>query len=560
MHSNKLIEIKNYTFQYPTTKSPTLKNIDLSIHEGEFTLLCGTSGSGKTTLLRQIKPSLSPHGKVKGMINYRGENIKAISLREEVQKIGFVQQKPQNQVVTDKVWHELAFGLESLGYKNSIIRQRVGEMASFFGIEEWFYKKVTELSGGQLQILNLASVMAMNPEVLVLDEPTSQLDPIAAGKFINLLKRINIELGVTVVLSEHRLNEALPISDRVIILNDGELKYQGSPRNLDSYFNHSKDQMIYSMPIPMRICNELEIKSTWPININEGRQFINEYTKDKVLNKTSRKKQKEELEKTKIFIKEVFFRYEKSSQDVLKAIDLEIKEGEIFTILGGNGAGKTTLLKLISKLETATRGKIFIDNTNIDNIKDEEFYGKKIAMLPQNPQQLFLTKKVIEDLEDMIPKEFKNTKKGKEIIMNIAEKMDLLKVLEIHPFDLSGGEQQRLALGKLLIQEPEIILMDEPTKGMDGLFKKVFIEILENIKSKNKTIIIVSHDVEFCGEVADRCALLFKGEIINEAKKREFFSGNYFYTTGSNKMLRNLNNNIITVGEAVELLKKEVER
>lgn len=558
MLQNELIEIKDYSFQYPLVENLTLKNVNLNIYEGEFLLLCGISGSGKTTLLRQIKPSLAPHGKVSGYISYRDKNIKELTQREETQKIGFVQQQPQNQVVTDKVWHELAFGLESLGYDNNVIRQRVGEMAGFFGIEDWFYKNVTELSGGQLQILNLASVMAMHPEILVLDEPTSQLDPIAAGKFIHLLKRINTELGTTIILSEHRLSEALPISDRIIILNRGEVAYQGPPRELYSYFNSTRDKMIYSMPVPMRICNNLKADRIWPININEGRRFVSEYTKNKRIFRTSEEEPNQINEKTKIQLKEVFYRYEKSSQDVLKGIDLEIKEGEIYAILGGNGAGKTTLLKLMTRLAEPTRGKVFLEGVNLKKFKDQDLYGKKIAMLPQNPQQLFLKKSVMEDLEDMIPKEIKNTKEGKEIVRVIAKEMDLLEVLETHPFDLSGGEQQRLALGKLLIQEPDIILMDEPTKGMDGLFKESFAKILEELKLKGKTIVIVSHDVEFCGEVADRCALLFKGEIINQAEKRDFFSGNYFYTTDSNKMLREINNRVITVKEAVRILKEEV--
>ena len=182
-------KIENLSFTYPTRNEKTLDGVDLEIMHGEFITVCGKSGCGKTTLLRMLKSSLSPHGTIEGRVLFDGVPLDSVSLRDQASKIGFVMQSPENQIVTDKVWHELAFGLESLGFSNGEIRTRVSEMASFFGISDWFHKNVSELSGGQKQLLNLASVMVMQPQVLVLDEPTSRLDPIAAGEFLKTLEK-----------------------------------------------------------------------------------------------------------------------------------------------------------------------------------------------------------------------------------------------------------------------------------------------------------------------------------------------------------------------------------
>ena len=218
-----MIEIKNLTFSYPEQEKQTLKNINLTVNDGEFIVLCGPSGCGKSTLLRQMKSVLAPHGRREGSISFDGVDLNDMGEREQSSKIGFVQQSPDNQIVTDKVWHELAFGLESLGCDTPTIRRRVAEMASFFGIQTWFYKNVTELSGGQKQLLNLASIMVMQPKVLILDEPTSQLDPIAASDFLATLGKINRELGTTIILTEHRLEEAFPLADRAVVMDKGEI-------------------------------------------------------------------------------------------------------------------------------------------------------------------------------------------------------------------------------------------------------------------------------------------------------------------------------------------------
>lgn len=556
----EILHIKDFNFKYPQSERFSLNNINLKIEEGEFVTICGISGSGKTTLLRQLKPILASHGEKSGEILYRNKSITKLSRREDASLIGFVQQKPENQVVTDKVWHELAFGLESLGLDNKSIRLRVGEIASFFGIENWFHKKVTELSGGQLQILNLASIMAMQPEIIILDEPTSQLDPIAANKFIRVLKKINIDLGTTVLITEHRLEEAIPMSDKIVILDKGNVIYNDKPNNLGEFFSNNDSKMISSMPIPFQISSEIKFDNDTRITVKDGRQLVEiiienkveEFINENVIDNSN-------LEKV-ISLKEIYFRYEKELPDVLRGVNLDIDKGEIFSILGGNGAGKSTILKLISKLNTPTRGKILLNGTNLKKIREIDLYSQNLAMLPQNPQELFVKKTVEDDLKESIKYKKLSEENNNLLIEKVTKIMDINHLLNSHPYDISGGEQQRVALGKIILLNPKIILMDEPTKGMDGYFKDKFKRILLDLKKEEKTIILVSHDVEFCGEISDRCALLFNGEVISMGKRNTFFNGNYFYTTVANKMCRNRIDNVITKNEAIKILKNIINK
>lgn len=556
--STIIIEIKDFSFEYPTENNIfALENINISIDTGEFVAVCGLSGSGKTTLLRQLKPVLASYGKKTGKIYFKGRDINTLNQREESSLIGFVQQKPENQVVTDKVWHELAFGLESLGYDSKDIRLKVGEMASYFGIEKWFDKSVNELSNGQLQLLNLASIMTMQPEILILDEPTSQLDPIAAANFIDTLKKINMDLGTTILLSEHRLNEVIPISDKVLLLRDGKVTFYDKPEKLGDYFNFNDDPMLKSMPVPMKIFSEEKNIERLPLTINEGRNLFNNLITEDVKLENKEIKNFDD-EKSVVEIDEVYFRYEKNMDDVLKGVDLDVKSGEIYSILGGNGAGKSTILKLISRIYPPMRGKIKINGKDLKDISPDELFDENLAHLPQNPQDLFLKKTVYEELKEVFNKR-RLDKSEITKIENMMKKVNISHLKDSHPYDLSGGEQQRLALGKILLLNPKIILMDEPTKGMDGYFKEEFKEILESLKSDGVTVVIVTHDVEFAAEVSDECGLLFRGEFISKGRAREFFKGNYFYSTASNKICRQRAEDVVTVDDAIKLLQMRRE-
>ena len=530
-------KIENLSFTYPNRVNKAIDDISLSVNKGEFITLCGKSGCGKTTLFRLLKSSLAPYGALSGNIYFNGRALVELNSREQAEKIVFVMQSPDNQIVTDKVWHELAFGLESLGYSTPEIRTRVSEMASFFGIETWFHKKVTELSGGQKQLLNLASVMVMQPSVIILDEPTSQLDPIAAQEFLKTLEKINRELGTTVILSEHRLEDTFPISDRVIVMDKGRIIADSTPQKVGEILKLQNHDMYRALPAPMRIYGAVEDNFEYPLTVRDGRAWLERYSENNTLNSDLIPKSENNTSaKTVIEIKDAFFRYEKDLPDVIKGLNVKINEGELFVILGGNGTGKTTALSLISGLNKPYRGGIMINGEDISKVNN--IYNCIIGVLPQNPQSVFVKKTVYLDLLEILSGK-KISKKEKETrVRDISSLCRIEDLLESHPYDLSGGEQQRAALAKVLLMSPKILLLDEPTKGLDAHFKQIFADIISDLKSNGVTVVMVSHDIEFCAEYADRCAMFFDGNITSVGKPREFFAGKNFYTTSANRMAR----------------------
>ncbi len=527
----EIFKVENLSFTYPNRKIKALDSLNFTVNQGDFVLLCGKSGCGKTTLLRLLKSSLSPYGNVSGNIYFMGKPQKELNSIDDASKIGFVMQNPDNQIVCDKVWHELAFGLESLGFKTSEIRTRVAEMASFFGIQSWFYKNVSELSGGQKQLLNLASVMAIEPDVLILDEPTSQLDPISSQEFLNTLKKINTELGTTVILTEHRLEEVYAIADRVIVMDNGKICENGTPQDTAFNLKNSNNDMYFALPAPVKIYGTVVNEMNFPLTIKDGKNWLFGYAKNNPLNPEAIEKDIIENDTdTAIEVKDAYFRYDKNSHDILKGLNLKVKKGEIFSILGGNGAGKTTALSVISGIIRVYRGSVYINGKNI--LKIDGLYNGFLGYLPQNPQDLFVKSTVLSDLKDICSDD--------ENILKICSLLNIENHLKSHPYDLSGGEQQRVALAKVLLKNPRILLLDEPTKGMDAHFKAEFGEILKSLSDSGVTILMVSHDIEFCAEFSNRCALIFDGEITSTATSREFFKGNSFYTTSANRMARKL--------------------
>ena len=529
--------VENLSFVYPKRENKALDNINITVNQGEFITLCGKSGCGKTTLLRLLKTSLSPYGKSSGKIYFNGKKLSETDSKYQASKIGFVMQACDNQIVTDKVWHELAFGLESLGYSTPEIRTRVSEMASFFGIQTWFHKKVTELSGGQKQLLNLASVMILEPSVLILDEPTSQLDPIASQEFLCTLEKINRELGITVILSEHRLEDAFPISDRVIVMDNGKIIADAKPQKVGEILKKQNHDMYMALPVPMRVYGEIEGDFEYPITVRDGRVWLERYSENHTLNSSFVPKSDSIANgKTVIEIKDVFFRYEKDLPDVIKGLNIKINEGELFAIVGGNGTGKTTALSLISGLNKPYRGEILINGENISRVKN--LYNGVMGVLPQNPQSVFVKKTVYLDLLEILSDRKMSKDEKEERVKNISALCRIENLLDCHPYDLSGGEQERAALAKVLLMSPQILLLDEPTKGLDAYFKQIFADTINDLKSNGVTVVMVSHDIEFCAEYADRCAMFFDGNITSIGKPREFFAGKNFYTTSANRMAR----------------------
>lgn len=560
--------IENLSFIYPQKTKPALENINLQIHTGELIVICGQSGSGKSTLLRNLKSVLAPHGKKTGNILFYDRPIETISQREQTKRIGYVLQNPDNQLVTDKVWHELAFGLESLGYDTKTIRLRVAEMASFFGIQGWFMKEVEQLSGGQKQLLNLAAVMAMQPDVLILDEPTSQLDPIAAGDFLETIRKINQELGTTVIISEHRLEDVIPMADRAIVVDKGRIIADDTPANVGGVLTQMKHEMFAAMPAPLQSYallyqQGIGTQLACPVNVREGRNWLTALCHNEELTVTELPLDEEPQHKGEepvIKMKDVWFKYNKNDNDVIKDLSLEIYEGEMFCMVGGNGTGKTTTLTLASGINTPYRGKVLLNGRNIQDYKNNELFQGILGVLPQNPQTVFVEKTVWLDLLEMLDGRGLEDEEKEEKVKEIAELVELEHLLYSHPYDLSGGEQQRAALAKVLLLEPQILLLDEPTKGLDSHFKKKLADILAALLDQGVTIVMVSHDIEFCGRYADRCAMFFDGKIVTTNAPRKFFSGNSFYTTAANRMSRHIFSNAVTVEDIVALCRANLKK
>ena len=529
----EVFTIRNLNFAYPEQEKNAITDLSLSVQPGEFLVLCGPSGCGKSTLLRQLKTVLAPHGRRSGEILFDGKKLDELSQREQAETIGFVQQSPENQIATDKVWHELAFGLESLGYDTPTIRRRVAEMASFFGIQEWFYKPVTELSGGQKQLLNLASVMVLQPKVLILDEPTSQLDPIAASDFLATLGKINRELGTTVLLTEHRLEEAFAFASRVAVMDGGKLLCTGTPAEVGAELKSSGNAMFLAMPAAMRIWAATDSKAACPVSVCDGRNWLLDYAKTHELQPIPEENKNAPDTETVVSARELWFKYDKDLPDVVKGLSLKLHKGEFLALLGGNGTGKTTTLKLLASLQKPYRGELTIAGS--------------VGMLPQNPQALFVKSTVRADLLEILPK----SERKSERLAQVVSLCKLAELLDRHPYDLSGGEQQRAALAKILLLNPDILLLDEPTKGLDAEFKQVFGQILRALQASDVAILMVSHDIEFCAKYADRCALFFDSNIVTEAEPRTFFSGNSFYTTAANRIARDVLSDAVTPEDVI---------
>lgn len=554
-----LLRFDKVSFAYPDAARRALDEVSFTMEEGEYIVVCGESGCGKTTLLRQAKPELTPAGARGGTVYYRGQPLDEVPELTSAMEIGYVQQNPENQIVTDYVWHELAFGLENMALPTRMIQRKVSEMASFFGMEEWFRKKTSELSGGQKQMLNLASIMAMNPKLLILDEPTSMLDPLAARNLLDTVARINRELGVAVLLCEHRLEDVFQRADRVLLMKQGSILADDTPENLT--FALQKDptasRIYLGLPRAARIFGKLQKEGICPadkklpLSIRDARRILRELElpfENEGAGAEKKETSRDRKEKPVLEASELWFRYEEKGKDVLRGLSLSVQRGELLALLGGNGAGKSTLLRILCGLRKPLRGKVKKDKALC------------LAMLPQSPQALFVYDSVWEDLLDaakqgrgarFTDKVAGSAEAAADRARDIAAKLELTDKLTAHPFDLSGGELQRAAIGKLLLQDADILLLDEPTKGLDAYLKQELAAILKKLTAEGITMLMVTHDLEFAASYADRCALLFDGRITSEEEPHAFFTGNRFYTTTAGLIAEGYIPGAITCGEVI---------
>ncbi len=533
----EILKVENLSFSYPLTDSPAISKASFSVNKGELVAVCGATGSGKSTLLRMLKREITPLGEASGVISFEGVSLSELSPRKSSEAIGFVMQNPEHQLVTDTVWHELAFGLENLDIPQSEMARRIAEVSAYFGIEDWYDKRVSQLSGGQKQLLCLAAVMVMNPQVIVLDEPTSRLDPIAASEFISTIKKLNCELSLTVIISEHRLEEIIPVCDKLLVLENGSVTAFDTPQMVIPKLD---DKLLGAMPSAVRIFRAVGGRGTCPLDVRDGRQFIEANFGNAVAELTDERCK--HSERAAMHFENVYLRYERSLPDVLKNLNMTVFENEIFCILGGNGSGKTTTLSAAAGLVKPYSGAIEIFGKRLKNYKNQSLYQNCLTLLPQDVQTVFMKNTVREELEDA----------------NFEAEMlpfDFAKLMNKHPYDLSGGEQQLVALAKVLATKPKLLLLDEPTKGIDADSKQRLLSIIRQLKANGLTIVIVTHDTEFACECADRCAMFFRGEIVSTAAPRDFFSQNNFYTTAVSRMTRGFYNNVVSVNDAVKLCK-----
>lgn len=543
------LELEKVTFTYPGAAAPAIRELSLSVEEGQLVALTGATGSGKSTLLRLLKRELAPRGERSGTIRLAGADIDTLPPREAAFSVGYVLQRPEEQIVTDKVWHELCFGLENMGLPREEIARRVAETASYFGIESWYELPVCRLSGGQKQLLNLAAVMAMRPRLLLLDEPTAQLDPIAAAELIATIHRLNREMGLTVLVIEHRLEELLPLCHRVIALREGQLLACDLPARAAAAMAEDP-RLAESLPAAARLHRLLGLKDDPPLSVSQGRQLVQRLldaappqaaaadTGEPVL--TADAAAKEALPPA-LELSQVYFRYERTAPDVLRGASLRAAQGEILCLLGGNGSGKSTLLGAAAGLRRVQHGQVRVFGKKLSQYKGQSLYRECVALLPQDVETLFLC--------DTVGEELARTGAAAADLP-----FDLTPLLDRHPYDLSGGEKQLLALGMVLAQKPRLLLMDEPTKGLDAYAKKQYADVLKTLRAQGVSIVIVTHDTAFAACCADRCLLLFRGQVAAEDKPDAFFGTNLFYTTPISRMTRGLLPGCVTVEAAAARL------
>ncbi|WP_052415990.1 ABC transporter ATP-binding protein [Paenibacillus sp. FSL R5-0912] len=620
----EILKAEQVSFRYPEEDRDSLHELSFTIEEGEFVVLCGPSGGGKTTLLRHLKRELAPVGMFSGSLTFKGQPLPDLPAAVAAGEIGMVFQNPDAQIVMDTVWHELAFSMENLGIPPAVMRTRLAEICGLFGLEPLLYQSVHELSGGQKQLLNLASVLLLQPKVLLLDEPTSQLDPVAAREFIMALQRLNEEMSVTVIISEHRLEEVLPLADRVLMLEGGRLVADAGPRAFaqlagGAEFASRQAYLPAASRLYLALSTEAETAApeNIPLTVREGKRWLYSLTAGAGVNaanpsvntaaiaapgvsgtvagdivpaysgadpavhssgpsvNVSRERSKlapdtgtpynsaaapvtyppgafgpggpespvnlpASSAEILLSCRELTFRYDKEGREVLRKLSLTLKRGELLAVMGGNGAGKSTLLHVLSGLMKPQRGKAELSK------------GSTTGLLAQNPLLYFSYDTVAEELQHMAQYAGVSLEEAGREIDALLEVFRLREVLQSHPHDLSGGQQQQTALAMMMLLKPDILLLDEPTKGLDPAAKDRLAALLQQLRGQGASILIVTHDVEFAAKYASRCALLFDGSITAEGAPAEFFSSNYFYTTTVNRMVRDLLPQALTIEDVIQ--------
>ena len=549
-----MIEFKDFSFYYPNCKIPSLDKINVIIEEGEFLVITGPSGGGKSTFLRSIN-GLIPNfygGKISGEVLVKGKNVSKTPTNQMSEIVGMVFQDPENQLVSNQVEREIAFGMENLCFSKEIMKKRIEESLDAVNISRLRDKTIQELSGGEKQKVAIASALATHPEVLLLDEPTSELDPGSAESVLNVIEKINDELGLTIILVEHRLERVIHHVDRMLMIDSGKILYDGSPRKLKS--NNVKDWKV-GMPPVTRLALNFEkemVNNGMPLTVKEARLSLKEVlTTPK--NKITWEK-KESSKRVTLSMDKVFFSYD-GEKDVLKDISFNVFEGDMIALMGKNASGKTTLVKLMNGLIKPRKGKILLFGKKISDYSLEELI-QKVGIVFQDPNLHLFNDTVQKEVEFVL----RNLKVDENLIKKKTE--EILKYFKIYqykdsyPHDLSGGERQRVALASVLVSDPEILILDEPTRGMDYYLKR---ELISYLREKAKTVIMITHDIETAAEFSDRVILLSEGNIISDGGKRDVLSKALLFSPQINRLIQpyakfGIPDDTLTVEEALEVI------
>ncbi|BDR69155.1 ABC transporter [Clostridium tetani] len=535
----EIININNLTFNYPDSKQSAIKNINLTVNEGEFILIVGPSGCGKSTLIRLLNRVVPDYygGIIEGEVSISGRNIEFLDKKQVIENVGMVYQHPEKQIVLQDVEREIAFGLENFNTDINTMKRNVFEVISLLGLNKIRDKQTTEISGGEKQRVAIASVVSMDPQIIAFDEPISQLDPISAEEVLNSIKRLNRDLGKTIILVEQRLDKCFHMADRIIFMENGEIIGQGTPKNIPENIVNK-----YHLPTITYIFKEAGLQ-TLPITVKEGRDIIRN-------NKFQDLKEDDlKFKEVVMEIEKLNFEYERGYK-ILKDLSFKLHRGEIMTVMGENGAGKSTLFKIIAGMIDKYKGKVLIDNKNIKSLKLKERI-KKIGYLSQNPNDYFGRKTVFEEVGYTL----KNIGEYKE--EKVEQVMKLLNISYLedkNPRDLSGGEKQRVAIACTIITDPEILILDEPTRGMDAEAKENLGEIIKTLAEVGKSIVVITHDSDFAGDYSHSVMLMFNGEIVAKGCARDILYNSMYYSPQISKIFKN-KCNIISSKRAIELLK-----
>jgi len=557
-----LIRIEGLTFHYSDTAQPALEDINLEIRDGEFVLVTGPSGGGKSSLCRCLN-GLIPHfygGKIAGRVEVGGLDTLKHSTRELATRVGMIFQDPENQLVSLDVEREIAFGLENLAFPKDLIAKRMEESLDTLGISGLRYRQLHELSGGEKQKVAIASVLALHPSILILDEPTSQLDPKGAEEVLSVVTRLNDELGLTVILVEHRLDRVLQYADRLIVLNRGMITVDGKVRDIISSRYQELLQMGIGVPPIIRLVQELRdrgisIEGT-PLTVKEGRAMLDSIF-EQTLEQLAAQYDKKDNGRPLVETKRLWYTYP-SGLTALKNVSLRIDEGEFVAIMGRNASGKTTLVKHFNRLLTPTKGRVKIDGIDTGGATIAEL-ARKVGFVFQNPNDHLFADTVNEEITFTLKNLGFDSGEIELRTSEVLERFGLTEYRNHYPRSLSGGEKQRVALASVLAVRPRILILDEPTRGMEYRLKSELMRFLEEYRRQGNSVILVTHDVEIVAEYADRVVLLSEGKIVVDGEKHVMLSQALLFSPQINRLAQafaryGIPNNILTVNEALGVL------